>query len=77
MTNHDLAAILSTIVGVCSLAADAAFGQYLSTILGTHSNVVLAALGAIGLIAATVLRVIANPSPPTGQVSVTAPKETP
>ncbi len=75
MTNHDLAAILSTLVGVGALATDAAFGTYLQTLFGPHANAILAAIGLVGLVAATILRVLANPSPPAGQVSVTAPKD--
>lgn len=73
MNNRDLLSILSILVGAGALATDAAFGQYLQSLFGAHAPAILAALGAIGIIANQVLRVLANPSPPAGQVSVTAP----
>jgi len=73
MHKFDFAAILSTVVGVGALATDAAFGTYLQTLFGAHANAILAALGGAGLLAATILRVISNPSPPAGTVSVVEP----
>lgn len=71
MHKFDIASILSALVAAGALGTDAAFGTYLQTLFGTHANAVLAALGALGLVAATLLRVVSNPSPPAGSSNVT------
>lgn len=62
MHKIDLAAILTLIVGICSLSADATFSSSLSTLLGGHATQILAVLGVLGTVASTVLRVYGNPT---------------
>lgn len=62
MHRIDLLAILSLIVGISSLSADATFSAQLSTMLGGHASQVLAVLGMLGTVASTVLRVYGNPT---------------
>jgi tetrahydromethanopterin S-methyltransferase subunit D len=74
MHKSDFVSLLATFVGVGALATDAAFGQYLQTLFGTHTTQILAGVAIVGLVSAQVLRVLNNPSPPAGQVSVTTTK---
>jgi hypothetical protein len=62
MHKLDIAALLSTLVGVSSLAADAGFQSALAPLLGGYAHQVLAVLALLGLISAQVLRAIGSPS---------------
>ena len=63
MHRNDLLALLSVLIGIGSLATDAAFGAQINTIFGGHAgSIVLASIGAIGVIASQVLRVFGSPS---------------
>lgn len=77
MTNRpsDFYAALAQIVGVCSLAGDASFAGYLSKIpdVGNYVVGILAIMGTVGLVAAKLLTLQSNPSPPPGQASVVTP----
>jgi len=85
MTNHDLASLLSTLAGVCGILATLITTTVTQVQQAVHPGAPLAipigwviasaVIGAVGIFAAQLLRIIANPSPPAGQVSVTAPKE--
>jgi len=58
----DLAAILSTLVGISALAADSSFKEALTALLGPQTGPVLSALSIIGLVGGQVLRVVGSPS---------------
>lgn len=62
MHKFDAIALLSTFVGVSSLATDATFSAQLSTLFGAHASTILALLGVLGVMAAQVLRVYGNPT---------------
>lgn len=65
MHKFDLASLLACIVGVASLATSAAFAGYVSTLFGPAAPQVIAGIGAAGLIASQVLRIIGSPSTTT------------
>jgi hypothetical protein len=58
----DLAAVLSTLVGISALAADSTFKDALTTLLGPQTAPILSALSIIGLVGGQVLRVVGSPS---------------
>lgn len=62
MHSADAKALLSVIVGVGALATDAAFGTDLNALFGAHTSAILAGIGAAGIIASQVLRVLNAPS---------------
>ncbi len=68
----DIAALLSSLVGISSLATDAAFQTALAPLLGGNAHEVLAVLGLIGIVSSQVLRTIGAPSG-TVLVTPTAP----
>jgi hypothetical protein len=73
----DLAAVLTTIVAFGSLATDTAFGTQLTTIFGAWTPKILASITLLSGVAAILLRVQSNPSPPPGQQHVTEPVPAP
>lgn len=76
MHKYDVAAILTIIVGIGSIATTAAFGQQLADLFGPVAPKVLAAIGLVSTVASVVLRVLSNPSPPSGTSSVVADNAT-
>lgn len=63
MHKNDVLALCSTIVGIGSLAGDSTLGGYLDTALGNHAtSITLAVIGALGVIAGQVLRVLGAPT---------------
>jgi hypothetical protein len=58
----DALALLSTVVGVLSLATDATFSTELSTLFGAYAPKILALLSVLGLVCSQVLRVYGNPT---------------
>lgn len=62
MHKNDLLALLSCVAGVGSLATDVAFGSDLNKALGPHAAAVLAGIGATGLIANQLIRVLNAPA---------------
>jgi hypothetical protein len=81
MHKLDIAALLSTLVGVSSLAADAGFQAALAPLLGGHAQQALSIVALIGLVSAQVLRAIGSPSTTAVALPVAplapAPQETP
>lgn len=62
MHKLDVAAILSTLVGVGALATDSAFQGALVALLGHSAPQVLALLSVVALVGGQVLRAIGSPS---------------
>lgn len=78
MHKLDLAAILSTLVGISALAADSSFKDALTALFGPETAHVLSILSIIGLVGGQVLRVIGSPSASTSAIIVSTPaQETP
>lgn len=81
MHRNDVIAILSTLVGVASLASDGAFGTSLDTVLGSHiATIALAALGIVGMVAGQVIRALNAPAqtpatPPPNPTSAGTPPQ--
>jgi hypothetical protein len=57
----DVASILTLVIGISSLSADAAFSGNLGTLLGGHASQILAVLGLLGTVASQLLRIYGNP----------------
>jgi hypothetical protein len=62
LNKQDLSAILLTVGGVASLAADTGFKADLIALFGPNVSGVLAVMGLVGLVSAQIVRVISNPS---------------
>lgn len=65
MHKNDVLSILSLVVGISSLATDAAFSNQLSTLLGGSAPGILAVLGLLGTVAAQVIRILSVPTSPS------------
>jgi hypothetical protein len=72
----DLAAILSTLVGISALAADSTFKGALTAILGPDTSHVLSILSIVGLVGGQVLRVVGSPSSTPSGIITTPPAPT-
>jgi len=79
VTRNDLIALLSTIAGVCGLAASAGFSSSIDAVAPGWGTKTVAVLGIVGLVVGQLLRTLGNPSPPPGTASVVtaAPSSTP
>jgi hypothetical protein len=78
MHKLDLASIVSIVIGVSALAGAGPFVDALTNLIGpAGAKAVDSFLVIVGLIAPVVMRIISNPSPPSGTVSVVAPANAP
>lgn len=69
----DIASLLSLLVGLSSIALDAAFQSNLTALFGSYSPKIVAGMGLAGLLASQVLRVIGAPSGTVVQASYVVP----
>lgn len=70
MTRSDIIALLTQVAGFCGLAISAGFGSAIDSVFPGYGAKTLAILGLVGIVTGTVVRVLANPSPPQGTQAV-------
>jgi hypothetical protein len=75
VTRFDVIKICTYIFGFCTLATGDTIGAILAPFGASPSLIAQVAkiIGALAVLAALILNTLKNPSPPAGQVSVTAP----
>jgi hypothetical protein len=66
----DVAAVLARLAGLGILASDVTFQQAIGTLFNGNGAKIVAAIGLVAVIAADILRVIGNPSPPSPPTTV-------
>jgi hypothetical protein len=65
----DIAAILTTLVGVSALAADSTFQTELTSLFGAQAHKIVAIIGVLGLVSSQLLRVYGAPSTTPGKTT--------
>jgi hypothetical protein len=76
MTRADIIALLSSIAAAASIAASLGLGDSIDALAPGYGKKVLAVITLVSVIAATLSRVLSNPSPPAGTASVITPSAT-